>query len=130
MTRSEWLETVREFIRIAYPSRAGEEPAYMRPWERLSARAADPPPAEAPAKGDDGQWLRLAAVARGLGFFTGEGKKRRPNGAHVSRLGLDDNGKTGRARRIKRRSVEEFCFAQGLNWNEAAASGRKGVAGL
>jgi hypothetical protein len=72
----------------------------------------------------DGEWLTLAAVARGLGWdvSNGKGRGRRPDSQRVNRLGLDDNGEHGRARRIRKRSVLEYCHAEGLEWNEAAAA--------
>jgi hypothetical protein len=71
-----------------------------------------------------GEWLTLAQVARGLGWFVGREDKRRVDSARVSRLGLPDNGKQGKARRVSRRALNDYIADQGLEWNKAAATKR------
>jgi hypothetical protein len=118
--------TDRDDQRLAARLRIGPaEWAGLNEDQRIGRMQAALSPCEPPTGAGGGEWLTLAAVARGLGWVVskGKGKGRRPDSQRVNRLGLDDNGEHGHARRISKRSVLEYCHAEGLEWNEAAAAG-------
>ncbi len=72
-----------------------------------------------------GDWLTAAEVARGFGWFLNEGqrKKERPDSAKVFRLRLETNGKSGKNKRISRKSVMEYARRESKTWDEAVAKG-------